>query len=112
MALQAMRIFLILMGLGLAFMVYVLIQFVRDGRRKPGTHQRGATRKLGRTVRESQRDEAVFSKTPTGEWSLGNEEIQIRNACSDGRVGLRCTCSNTKPAINMSRNPESGSKAG
>ena len=92
-----MRLFFILVSLGLAFMLYALVQLLRDGKERPRTFQQGSRPKAGN--RQAPRvvgiDLAIaerkdpFSKKSTAEWIHGNGEIQVRSISSDGHVVVR-----------------------
>jgi len=92
-----MPLFFILVSLGLAFMLYALVQLLRDGKERPRTFQQGSRPKAGnrQTGRVVRMDSAIaerkdpFSKRRTAEWIHGNGEIQVRSISSDGHVVVR-----------------------
>ncbi len=113
-----MRVFLILMSLGLVFMLYVLVQFFREGKRRTSNRQHSSNPKAGnlQTGRVVSMDSTQSkrkhssSKRRTAEWSHGNGEIQIRITYSDGRVVLRRIRASARRASGISRTPKSVSK--
>ena len=115
-----MPLFFILVSLGLAFMLYALVQLLRDGKGRPRTFQQGSRPKAGngQAPRVVRMDSAIagrkdpFSKKRTAEWIHGNGEIQVRSISSDGHVVVRRIRASTGPSSVTTGKPGSISKAG
>ncbi len=116
---STMWVFLIFVSHGLVFMLYVLVQFFREGKRRTSNRQYSSNPKAGnlRTGRvvsmdsiQSERKHSS-SKRHTAEWSHGNGEIQIRITCTDGDVALDRIRASARRTSAISRRPESVSRA-
>ncbi len=94
---STMWLFFILVSLGLVFMLYALVQLLRDAKRRPSSFQQSSHQKTGNVQTErvvtmdsakSERKDS-FSKRHRAEWIHGNGEIQIRSISTDGHVVVR-----------------------
>jgi hypothetical protein len=108
-----MWLFFILVSLALVFMLYALVQLVRDAKRRPSTfrqssHQRARNvqteRVVGMDAAKSGRKDS-FSKRHRAEWIHGNGEIQIRSISSDGHVVVRRIRASTGRTSAMASKP-------
>lgn len=109
-------IFLILAGLGLGFMLYVLVQFHRESKgRKPGHGRAGhlnaeiAAKRRVVDISSKQSLPNDYEKTATTEWNDGNREVRIGS--SNGDLFVRRIRASAKPKFDISRGSGS-SKAG
>ena len=114
-----MPLFFILVSLGLVFMLYALVQLLRDAKRRPSSFQQSSRQKTGnvrteRVVRNSAKAgrKDSLSKRHRAEWIHGNGEIQVRSISSDGHVVVRRIRASTRRASPIASKPGSISNAG
>ena len=112
-----MWIFFTLVGLGLAFMLYALVQFHQETkghrtRRRRGSEAKPEIADEGRVLQISSKQLArnEFGKTGTTGWSHSNGEIRFRSVGSSGDVFVRRIRAGAKPKIDIS-GPSGSSKA-
>jgi hypothetical protein len=114
-----MWVFLILVSLGFVFMLYALVQFFREGKRRTSNRQRRSNPntwkpQTGRVAMidsiQSARKHSS-SERRTAELSHDNREIQIRITCTDSSVVLRRIRASARHTSGISRSPESVSRA-
>src|SRR5882724_10985202 len=106
-----MGLFISFALLGLAFMVYALIQFSLEAKRNAGArwgNSNPKTREVElRNLIEMHLPRAVADissyKRRTAEWSHGNGEIQVRTISNDSHVVVRRLRAGARDILDVSR---------
>src|SRR6266700_2691463 len=113
-----MWIFSTLVGLGLAFVLYALVQFHGEGkgrrpRRRQGTDAKPDITVEGRVLHINSKQAAGndSGKSGTKGWSHGNGEIRFRSISRTGDVFIRRIRQGREPKFGFTGKPGGSSKA-
>jgi hypothetical protein len=112
-----MWIFFTLVGLGLAFMVYALVQFHGEvkGHKRQRRHKLDTKSEIAgkrRLLHMSSKQAADSGKTGSKGWSHGNGEIRFRSTSTTGDVFIRRIRASAEPKSGVREKSRNSSRTG